>query len=103
MPGAAVHAGPGVVVAFGSRLVAGNHFRAAVVVEAVIPGLFDERFSGQEFSSGAVEQIIKSIAIRPGQRLGHFAAELGVEQDGDLRRIPVVQIVRRIIDPKEPT
>src|SRR5207249_2179358 len=62
----------------------------ALRVEARRPGLLSVWNAAEELTGRAVEDVIKTIPIRDRQQLASF----GLEQNGHVRGIPIVQIVR---------
>src|SRR5690242_8279861 len=83
------------VITLSGGFIARDQFRTAIIVETFGPGLFHDRLRRQKLSVGSVQKIVKAVSVRPCEPLSHLPAERCIEKDGDLRRIPVVQIVRR--------
>ena len=71
---------------------------AALFVDTLGPREFvDERSTAQKLAIGSVEHVEKAIAVRLQQQLAQLALKFGVDDHGCLRRIPIVQIVRRVL------
>src|SRR5260221_5299922 len=72
--------------------------RTAFCVDARSPGLVDERSSGEMFAVRAIEQEIKTVAAGLREKFARFAFELGVEKNGRLHGVPIVNVVRRRLE-----
>ncbi len=65
-----------------------------MVVETLGPGLIDVVAAGEEFAGLAVQQIVEAVAVGVGDELSPAAADFGVKEDWDVRRVPIVDVVR---------
>src|SRR5882724_3402312 len=72
--------------------------RTAFCVNAGCPGLVNERSSGEMLAVGAIEQEIKSVAAGLREEFARLAFEFGVEKNGRLHGIPIVNVVRRRLE-----
>jgi hypothetical protein len=58
----------------------------------------NERSGAQKLAVGAIQNVKKPVAIRMKQQLPHAAFPFRVDQHGRLLRIPIVKIVRRVLE-----
>src|SRR2546430_2339395 len=72
--------------------------RTAFCVNSGSPGLVDEWSSGEMLAVGAIKQEIKSVAAGLREEFARFAFEFGVEENGRLHGVPIVNIVRRRLE-----
>jgi hypothetical protein len=66
---------------------------AAAVVETLGPGLLGVRTAGDEFPSGAIEDVVEGIAIGHGDQFARGIADVGFEEHGHVGGIPIVRVV----------
>ena len=69
--------------------------RAAVLVEAVVPGLLDEGLGHLELSGHAIEHVEEPVAVGPQHQLARPALPLHVDEHRNLRGVPVVLVAGR--------
>src|SRR5882724_12260334 len=72
--------------------------RTAFCVDAGGPGLFNERSSGEMLAVRAVKQEIKSVAAGLREEFARLALEFGVEKNGRLHGVPIVNVMRRRLE-----
>src|SRR5579885_1028407 len=69
-------------------------------IEAAGPVHFHEWISGQELSVRAIQYIEEAVAVSPHHELAWRSAPVCVDEDGDLRGVVVVWIVRsELVEP----
>ena len=78
-----------------TRVRSRNGHRPPLLVEALVPGLVDERRARQERAGGAIEHVEMAVAIGVHQQLPLLAAPHAIHEDHVLRRVPVVAVVGR--------
>jgi len=79
--------------ALAGRPAAVGEDRAAVRVEALGPGLLDERLAEQELAGGAIEQVVEPVAVGPADRAALAGGQREVGEDRGLVGVPVVLVV----------
>ena len=84
--------------ALGRRLHSRHQDGPSVLVESLGPGLPGIGRAEQELAGLAVEHVEERVAVREEHQLALLAAERRVGQHRDLRRIPVVDVVRRELE-----
>jgi len=94
----AINTRENLVGSFRRRVVAGDELRAPFVIETARPSLTDEGLGEKEFASVPIEEVEESISIGRCDHLSLPAAKLDIDQDGILRRVPIVQIVWRELE-----
>jgi hypothetical protein len=67
----------------------------AAGVNALGPCLVDEGSGDQVLAIGAIEEKVKSVAAGLREELARFAIEFGVEQNGSLDGVPVMDVMWR--------
>src|SRR5262249_5145061 len=70
--------------ALAGRAAALGEDRTAARVQALGPGLLDERLAEQELAGGAVEQVVEAVAVGPADRAALAAGERQVGEDRGL-------------------
>ena len=79
--------------------MAGRENRPALRAQSAHPVDFaDERHAAEEPSVRPIEDVVDAVAIRLQQQLARLSVERRVEQDRHLERVPVVHIVRRVLE-----
>src|SRR5215813_5724025 len=91
---AAVHAGPDRIIAFSSRLLSRVDNRTALFINLLRPGLLYVLFGQQEFARYTVEDIMESVAAGHDHQLTRPPANRRIEQDRNLRGVPIMRVVR---------
>ena len=76
----------------------GNAHGPAVLVDPLRPGLGRVLGRPQELARLAVEHVVERVAVREDDQLPHRAVPLGVHQHRDLVGVPVVDVVRGVLE-----
>ena len=76
----------------------GEARRAAGFIEAAGPGLLHIGLASEEAARGAIQRVVEAIAIGKHDELARLAAHHRIHQAGRLGGIPVVLIVRRVLE-----
>src|SRR4029077_11061653 len=86
----------------GSGRCAGLGDGTAFRVDAIGPRLIDEWRSREMLAVGAIKEEIKTVAAGLREEFARFAFEFGVEENGSLHGVPIVNVVwRRLKMPDE--
>src|SRR6185437_1683168 len=83
---------------FGSWLDIRQLDGPAFRVEPFRPRLFYKRDASDELASYPIDYVIKRVAVGLRQKLSRLSVDRLVEQHGDLNRIPIMRVVRRVLE-----